>query len=259
VRCWVVIACLFAALPAWADEAADKGRAIAAEADRRDTGFKDSEAAVVMILKSARGDESRRALRIKVLEAMAAGEGDKSLVIFDEPRDIAGAALLSFSHVLEPDDQWLYLPEVGRVKRISGANRAGPFMGSEFAYEDIAAPALEKYSYRFLRQEPCGKLTCNVIERTPLYKDSGYARQVVWLDAAEYRPWRVDFYDRRGAHLKRLTYGKFARYGAYWRAHRLLMENLRTGKSTLLAVTAYRLGVGLSEADFSQASLKRAQ
>ena len=258
MRYWAVAAFLIAALPAWADEAADKGRAIAVEADRRDTGFKDSEAAVVMILKSARGDESRRALRIKILEATTGG-GDKSLLIFDQPRDITGAALLSYANILTPDDQWLFLPEVGRVKRISGANRAGPFMGSEFAYEDIAAPELEKYSYRFLRQEPCGSLTCNVIERTPRYQDSGYKRQEVWLDATEYRPWRVDFYDRRDTLLKRLTYGKFARYGAYWRAHRLLMENLRTGKSTLLAVTVYRLGVGLSAADFTQASLKRAQ
>lgn len=259
MRYWAVAVWLLAITSAWADEAEDKGRAIAVEADRRDTGFKDSEAAVVMLLKSARGDESRRALRIKILEAATAGEGDKSLLIFDQPRDIAGAALLSYANILKPDDQWLYLPEVGRVKRISGANRAGPFMGSEFAYEDIAAPALEKYSYRFLRQEPCGSLTCNVIERTPRYQDSGYKRQEVWLDVTEYRPWRVDFYDRRDTLLKRLTYGKFARYGAYWRAHRLLMENLRTGKSTLLAMTAYRLGVGLSEADFSQASLKRAQ
>ena len=259
MRYWAGVVFLLAVTPAWADEAADKGRAIAVEADRRDTGFKDSEAAVVMILKAANGQESRRALRIKVLEAPAQKDGDRSLVIFDEPRDIAGTALLSFAHVLEPDDQWLYLPEVGRVKRISGANRAGPFMGSEFAYEDIAAPELEKYSYRFLRQEPCGKLTCNVIERTPRYQDSGYKRQEVWLDTAEYRPWRVNFYDRRDTLLKRLTYGKFARYGAYWRAHRLLMENLRTGKSTLLAVTAYRLGVGLSAADFTQSSLKRAQ
>lgn len=241
------------------DEAVARGRAIATEADARDRGFKDSEAAIMMILTSPSGQESRRVLRIKILENLDPNEGDKSLVVFDRPRDIAGTALLSYANILEPDDQWLLLPEVGRVKRISGSNRAGPFMGSEYAYEDLSAPELAKYDYKFLRQEPCGALTCNVIERTPRYRDSGYKRQELWLDTDEFRPWRVDFYDRRNKLLKRLTYTDYRQYGKHWRSHDMLMTNLRTHKTTRLAVRAYRLGVGFSDSDFSQSSLKRAK
>lgn len=240
---------------AHAESAADKGHAIAAEADKRDRGFKDSEAQLTMILRNAQGQESRRVLKIRILESPDAT--DKSLVVFDAPKDIAGTALLSFAHGVDPDDQWLYLPDVGRVKRISGANRSGPFMGSEFAYEDMSAPELEKYTYTYVRDEPCGALRCQVIERKPRYADSGYTREVIWLDTEHYRPWKVTFHDRRDEHFKTLEYSDYKAYGRYWRAHRMVMTNLRTGKSTELQFSGYRFGVGFADADFSQNALKR--
>jgi hypothetical protein len=57
------------------------------------------------------------------------GDGDKSLSIFDSPRDVKGTALLTFTHALESDEQWLYLPALKRVKRISFSNKSGPFLG----------------------------------------------------------------------------------------------------------------------------------
>lgn len=245
-------------VPAQADEAEDRGLAIAQEADRRDSGFVDNEAALTMILHGPGGQSSRRSLRIRILESTDPDMGDKSLVVFDEPRDIAGTALLSHTRILDPDDQWVWLPEVARVKRISGTNRSGAFMGSEFAYEDLAAPEVAKFAYRYLRDEPCGdNLTCHVVERRPLYADTGYSRQEVWLDAEEFRPWKITFHDRRGDHFKTLEYADFHQYGKFWRAHRMVMTNHRNGRSTELVASGYRFGVGFTESDFSQASLRR--
>ncbi len=234
-----------------------KGLAIATEADRRDQGFKDSESQISMVLRNAQGQESRRGLRIRILEVPESDGGDKSLVVFDAPRDIAGTALLSFAKGIEPDDQWLYLPDLGRVKRISGSNRSGPFMGSEFAYEDLAAPELIKYSYTYVGQEACGDLTCYMIERRPQYKDSGYKRQIVWLDTEHFRPAKVDFYDRRDELMKTLVYTDYKLYGTFWRAHSMVMTNKRTGKSTALLISTYRFDSGFKDADFSTGTLKR--
>ena len=63
--------------------------------------------------------------------------------MFDEPRDVKGTAFLIHAHKQEADDQWLYLPALKRVKRISSSNRSGSFMGSEFSYEDLGAQELE--------------------------------------------------------------------------------------------------------------------
>ena len=91
-----------------AQSAEEKGKQIAVEADTRDTGFGDSKADLEMILRNKSGQESKRAIRNKTLEVT--GDGDKSLVIFDKPRDVKGTAFLSFTHTSGPDDQWLYLP-----------------------------------------------------------------------------------------------------------------------------------------------------
>ena len=129
----------------------EKGLTIATEADRRDAGFEDFTADMTMILRNRQGDESLRVMRARTLEVQ--NDGDKSLLIFDEPADVKGTAFLSYSHAIEPDDQWLFLPALKRVKRISSANKSGPFMGSEFAYEDISSQEVAKYTYNYLRDE----------------------------------------------------------------------------------------------------------
>ena len=234
------------------------GLEIAKEIDRRDLGFGDSFAVLKMTLSNRHGQKSTRQLRIQTLEVPAPDQGDKTLTIFDQPRDIEGTALLSFTKILDPDDQWLYLPALKRVKRISSANKSGPFVGSEFAYEDLLSFEVAKYDYRWLRDEPCGELTCFVVERVPLYENSGYTRQTVWVDQKEYRIMRTEFFDRKETLLKTLVLSDYKQYlGQYWRAHRLVMENHQTGKATELRFDQYEFRKGLSDANFNPNRLKR--
>jgi hypothetical protein len=256
----LLITCLLLSLPlhVFAATPEETGLAIAVEADRRDTGFGDSIAAMEMILRNKQGDESRRELRVRTLEVD--GDGDKSLSIFDKPADVKGTAFLTFTHKTGPDDQWLYLPSLKRVKRISSKNKSGPFMGSEFAYEDISSQEVDKYTYKYLDDEPCGDLECFVIERDPVDPDSGYTRQVVWIDKQEYRPQKVDYYDRKNDKLKTLTFHEYRQYlDRYWRAMRQEMVNHQTGKSTTLLWEKYNFSNGLTDRDFDKNSLKRAK
>ena len=254
---------LFLLLPyfALAETPEERGLEIAVEADRRDVGFGDHTADMVMILKNRHGDESTRNVRIKTLEVK--GDGDKGLSIFDNPRDVKGTALLTFSHKIGQDDQWLYLPALKRVKRISSRNKSGSFMGSEFAYEDISSQEVEKYTYKWLRDEPCPgeeakDTTCFVSERYPVDKNSGYTRQVAWIDQKEYRQIKVDFYDRKSALLKTLTFKGYKQYlEKYWRADEMHMVSHQNGKSTRLIWENYKFRTGLKERDFNKNSLKR--
>lgn len=243
---------------ALAESAEEKGLAIAQEIDRRDLGFGDSKTTLRMILTNADGQSSSRQLRLETLEVPESDVGDKSLTIFDEPRDIEGTAFLSFTKILEPDDQWLFLPALKRVKRISSANKSGPFVGSEFAYEDLTSFEVGKYSYRYLADEPCGDMTCYKLERYPLFENSGYTRQVSWVDQQEYRIQKVEFYDRKDSLLKTLTNFDYRQYkGQYWRAHRQEMINHQTGKATTLEFDTYEFGAGVNESSFNPNRLKR--
>jgi outer membrane lipoprotein-sorting protein len=253
-----LLVCLFLLpLVARAESPEEKGLAIAREADRRDTGFADFTADMRMILRNRHGQESARSIRIRTLEV--AGDGDKSLTVFDDPRDVKGTAFLNYTHKAGDDDQWLYLPALKRVKRISSRNKSGSFMGSEFAYEDIAIQEVEKYSYRWLRDEALDGRECFVIERYPVdTQNSGYTRQVVWVDKDEYRDWRIEFYDRKESLLKTLTISGYRQYlDRFWRADEMNMVNHQSGKSTQLLFSDYEFGFGLADSDFTQNALKR--
>ena len=235
-----------------------KGFEIAARSDRTDLGFGDSRVELQMILRNAAGQESSRKLRISTLEKPDENVGDKSLVLFETPRDIEGTALLSHAKILDPDDQWLFLPALKRVKRIASSNKSGPFVGSEFAFEDFTAIELNKFDYRFMGTEACGELQCDVIERLPLYDSSGYTRQVSWVDQTNFQIRKVEFYDRRGDLLKVLELSDYRQYdNGVWRAHRLSMSNRQTNKQTDLIYQEYAFDVGLSKGDFVKGRLSR--
>ena len=236
----------------------EKGLAIAQEADSRDSGFVDYTNDVKMILRNKQGQESVREIRSKTLEVD--GDGDKSLTVFDEPRDVKGTALLSFTHKTGPDDQWLYLPALKRVKRIASDNKSGPFMGSEFAYEDITSQEVDKYTYKFLRDDTLDGMDVFVFERYPVDEKSGYTRQIIWLDKEHYKERKIEYYDRKNALLKTLTFTDYNQYlDTFWRAHTMYMENHQTGKSTTLKQDNYQFQTGLTDRDFDKNSLKRAR
>ena len=251
---------LILAIPSsgFAQSAEEKGLEIAAAARAYDKGFSDFTANMVMTLKNKSGQTSTRLIRIRTLEDE--GDGDKSLSIFDEPADVKGTKMLTYSHGLEPDDQWLYLPALKKVKRISSRNKSGPFMGSTYAFEDLGSQEVEKYTYKYLREERCGEMNCYVIERYPAYKFSGYTRQVAWIDTEGYRLVKAEFYDRKKSLLKTLQASDFKQYlGHYWRPGTMDMVNHQTGKSTLLEWQDYAFKTGLTERDFRSQTLKRIQ
>ena len=239
-----------------ADSAEEAGLEIATEARERQKGFGNFTASLTMILRNKRGQESQRELRLKVIEIE--GDGDRTLFVFDRPRDVKGTAFLVHAHKDEPDDQWLYLPALKRVKRISSSKQSGSFMGSEFSYEDLSAVEVEKFIHRYLRDEACGDLECAVLERTPLSEDSGYSRQLVWLDREELRTMQVQFFDRREEHLKTMVVEDYAKYlDRFWRGGKVGMTNHLTGKSTVLHWTDFEFGTDLDEGDFTRTALKR--
>jgi outer membrane lipoprotein-sorting protein len=235
-----------------------KGLAIAKEMKARDTGWTDSTATMEMQLFS-RGDMlATREMRIKSLEKQ--DDGDKSLTIFDTPRDVQGTAFLSFTHILEPDDQWLYLPALKRVKQISSKNKTSPFMGSEFSYEDLNSFEVARYDYKWLRNETFNDMECYVIEAYPKDPYSGYSKEVVWVDHAELRPLKADYYDKRGKLLKTLIYSDYQQYlDTFWRPATQTMVNHQNNKKTIVLMKNYQFKTGLDESDFTRNSLQRAR
>ncbi|MGI9546044.1 MAG: outer membrane lipoprotein-sorting protein [Flavobacteriaceae bacterium] len=251
---YTILLSVFGIMALSAQTAEERGLEIAKAAEAADQGFESAIVDLKMTLKNKNGQTSERSLSNRILELTE--DGDKSLIVFNSPKDVKGTATLTYTHKVGADDQWLFLPAVERVKRISSSNKSGPFVGSEFAYEDLSSQEVEKYSYKFLKEE--GSLL--FVEQDPVDLKSGYTRRIATYNKDKgYRLEKIEFYDRKNSLLKTLTYSDYKLYkGKFWRALSLNMVNHQSNKETLLQFSEYNFGAGLSDSDFTEVALIRA-
>ncbi len=235
---------------------AETAEQVAIRADENLRNYGDLQVNLEMVLISPSGETASRELRVRSREA--GDSTDHTLMVFEAPRDVAGSGLLSHNRATGEDEQWLYLPTLKRIKQIGARNKSGPFMGSEFAYEDIVTPFWQKFSYRDLTETALDDMPVYRLERIPKDEYSGYTRQLVWIDKAQHLIRRIDYYDRRNNLLKTYTASDFQQYpGGHWRPGEMLMVNHQTDKQTRLLWRDYRFDTGLTAADFSQNALLR--
>ncbi len=235
---------------------ANQGKEIMRVQKDMDKGFHDEVSTLSLTLINAHGEKNTRKLINKRFEME--NDGDKSISRFLEPRDIKGTALLTYEHKVGSDDQWLYLPALKRIKRISSKNKSGSFMGSEFSYEDLASFEVEKFTYKFIETRNIDGVECFVIERYPVDENSGYTKQIVYLRKDNYQFKQVKYYDRKGDLLKIAHYAPFVLLkNKYWRPTEIVMKNIQTRKETIVKFTERKLGSGLRESEFSKRTLKR--
>jgi len=218
------------------------------------SGYESSVSDTTMLLTNAQGVQNVRKLQMKKLENI---EGDKSLLIFLHPSDVKGTKLLSFERIGEDDKQWLYLPALKRVKRISSKNRSGSFMASEFSYEDISSQNYKNYTYI---GEPQSLTLENKeyfkIIRVPKDTNSAYSKQIIYIDTKTYLVAFGEFYDKQNRPLKKLSFLKYKKIDGVNRVVVMQMQNLQNNKSTTLTWDKDEIKLGLSSKEFSKRELK---
>lgn len=234
-----------------ADQA--KGLEIARKVDKANEGFEGESSTMEMVLINAHGDKTTRKMRSIVTETD--NDGDKSRIEFQWPADVKGTRMLTWTHKKGNDDQWLYLPALKRVKRITSRNKSGSFMGSEFAYEDLGSQEVEKFKHDFLGDAKIDGRDCWKMQRIPVDKKSGYSKQVLWIDKGYMNAVKIEYYDRKGELLKTAEFKGFKKYGKYWRVGRIEMLNHQTRKRSILDWKERKLGVDIDEDDFDSDEL----
>ncbi len=252
---------LIAAVTAQATE--EDGLEIAKRAWEADRGFGDFSAYITLTTTKKNGKKVIRRLRTRTIET---DEGDKSISVFDYPNDVKGFARLTYAHEDGNDDQWLYIPEFKRVKRISSVNAGTPFMGTEYAFEDLGSQRPEEvgsFSYKLIGKESCGddlSLLCYVIERHPNNPYSAYSKQVVWIDENAYRVHKIDYYNKESERIKTQELKDYRLFkGKHWRPGIMQMTNHKNGNSTLVEWSRYKFSNGFNASDFTPRKLKNAR
>ncbi len=232
-------------ITSWAIEAeatkdpAVYGKELIMKADAANQGFKGESSQMTLTLINALGEGVTRKMTSMVLEAKNSSLGDKSLIGFLSPADVKGVQMLTHTNISKRDDQWLYLPSLKTPRRISSKKRTGSFMASEFTYEDLGSQEVAKYTYKFIKEgsveEKGGvKRSVWIIERKSTDSDSGYSKELVYLDKEYSNPVQIDYYDRKNELMKVSKFSQFKKLDKWWFPHEIDMANVQTGKKSIL-------------------------
>jgi hypothetical protein len=208
-----------------------------------------------------RGGE--RVRELEVYERRYPGDESKTIVFFQAPAEVKGTGFLAFTHKGRPADQWLYLPELQRVRQITARTRNESFMGTDFSYHDLdliqemASWSEDDATSRRRDDETVDGRPTHVIELAPRREDIGYARIVLWLGTDDLVPRRLEFYGDDTAPKKRVGQSEVRAVGPIPTAHRMRVETLATGSHTSIEVSDVQFNQGLEDDLFSQRFLER--
>lgn len=191
------------------------------------------------------------------------GSGDRVLIRFTYPSDIKGTAFLVREHPDAEDERFLYLPALGRVRRIAGAEAQDNFVGSDFSYEDISGREFDDYTYAMVERNHtwtapgAGQVPAYRIESRARDPRARFPRAVSTVRKDNFVVVYADIYNRRDERQKVYEVRRLERVQSIWTLSEVVMSNLIERTRTELATTTAEYNVGLEESDFSRRELER--
>ncbi|MFW6270108.1 MAG: outer membrane lipoprotein-sorting protein [Bacillota bacterium] len=230
------------------------GRAIMKRVYERDTG-EDRQSDLKMILVNRHEDERVREIRQFEKDF---GEVEKKIMFFLSPKDVRNTSFMNWSYEDKTeDDQWLYLPAVRKIKRISGENKNDQFMGSDFTYDDMGERELDEDTHTLLREEEYRGQDCYVVESVPVEDDYMYSKTITWVDKKDWIGLKKEFYDPEGELLKTLKNQEYREVEGILTVFKSEMHNVQDDHRTIIELDNVDYNVGLSEDKFTERMMRR--
>jgi hypothetical protein len=251
----VIGICIFALFPClgWAKEFT--GRDVALKMDAVDTSQDEKRTAIMVI--NRKGQKLVRKMETYNKKYVS---DERSLIKFIEPPDVRGIMYLTWSYedIERDDDMWVFLPSESLIRRISGGGKKGSFMRSDFANEDIEKREVDDDKHRLLKSEEFSGVDCYVVESiAKKQKDTNYSKRIVWVRKDIWLPMRIEYYNKRGKHVKTGIYGGYTEIKGIRTVTRIMVETPRKGSKTLMQYDNVDYNIGLSDSLFEQSNLKR--
>ncbi len=234
---------------------------VARQVEDRDTG-RDSRSEMTMRLLDRQGRARERALVITTMRGSAT-RGDRVLVRFLRPGDIKGTGLLVWEHPTTEDERFLFLPALGRVRRIAGSEKQESFVGSDLTYEDFGGREIDSYAYAFAPgsptwTDPSGAAHA-VWHLESKAKDTSvpYPRAISIVRKDNFVVVAADMFNRRNEAEKHYEVRSVQQVDGIWTAMELVMSNAIQKTRTELVVSSAKYNVGLAETDFTRRVLEQ--
>ncbi|MCP4753162.1 MAG: outer membrane lipoprotein-sorting protein [Proteobacteria bacterium] len=265
IMLWSMLAFFMAgSLPVAAESL--RPREIMQKVDDRDDG-QTSSSEMTMVLIDRRGNK-----RVRQMKSFRKdfGKDTKSINFFLSPADVRNTTFLSYEWDDEDkeDDNWLYLPALRKVKRISSGNKKDSFMGSDFSYADMNGLELNEWDYTFKKENV--KLDghdCWVIEAVPkkekrkkVINETGYLKSIVWVRKDIFMTVKSKSFVKKGKKIKYFTASEIEKVQGIWTAKKLTMittKRKRKEHATVIVFNNMIYNKGVVDSMFTTQRMER--
>ncbi len=186
------------------------------------------------------------------------GNVEKSIMFFTAPADVKNTSFMNWSYDSDkPDDQWIYLPALKKVKRISSDSKSDYFMGSDFTYDDLGDRKVDDDTHKLLREETIDGVDYYVVESIPKDEDYMYSKTVTWIRKDNFIGLKKEFYDEDGELLKILKIKKFEEISGFLVITHSEMENVQKNHRTKMELDNIKINTGISASKFTERMMMR--
>lgn len=209
-----------------------------------------------MILINSRGEKRVREIKQFTKDY---GNMDKKIMFFISPADVRNTSFMSWNYddPTKSDDQWIYLPALKRVKRISSDSKGDYFMGSDFTYDDLGDRHPLDDTHRIIREEVLNGKSVYVVESIPKDKDYMYSRTITWINKDNWVGLKKEFYDEDGDLLKILTVDEQQVFDEIIIITKMSMSNIQKNQSTVMSFSNVILNRGIDDSYFTERIMRR--
>lgn len=194
------------------------------------------------------------------------GDEKRTVIFYLSPSNVKNTAFLTWDYpeAHKDDDQWLYLPAMRKVRRISASDRGDYFLGTDLTYEDMKLEtrvSIGDYKRTTLGEDEVEGHHCYLLQSFPVDQETarelGYGRVEQWVDSEIWMVRRAKFWDPKGNLLKTAHIRDISRVQGIWTQHRIEVENHKTGHRTLFLFSAVDYRQGIDDGLFTQNALRR--
>jgi len=250
----LLLAFLYVSLSVVSVSAQVTGLWVAQRIDERNKG-KDAVQRMEMTLIDAKGRERRRSLTI--IRKEFDGQ-DRLLLKFTYPNDIKGVSFLVWEHKGQDNERFLYLPALGRIRRIASSEKDENFAGTDFSYEDISGPKLEDYHYDLVDDAVlCNSEECYLIASFPKGTESRFSKILSWVIKDSFFVIKAEYYNKLDRLEKTFNASQISLINDIWTAMEISMENHKTRHKTISYITEINYNIGIPDDNFKKDALER--
>ncbi len=187
------------------------------------------------------------------------GSVEKSIMFFMSPADVKNTSFMNWSYDDEnkEDDQWIYLPALKKVKRISSDSKSDYFMGSDFTYDDLGDRKLDADVHKLLREETVNGHACYVVESVSKDEDYMYSKTITWIRKDNFVGMKKEFYDEDGELLKTLSIKEVKKISGYWIITHSVMQNVQNNHKTIIKLSNISINTGVPASKFTERMMMR--